>query len=259
MQDLPRHSLIQHLAELRGRLLWVLAAWAVGALVSYVFIDPLFNFLTHPLQIAAQRPGMHLIYTKLTEVFFAQFNIMIWAGFAVAIPMALWQFWRFAAPGLYAHERRDIWPFIIGAPLLFLMGSLLAYYVAMPLTWEFFLGFEQNAPDAGLPIEAQLRVQDYLDLALGFMLAFGLAFQTPLILMLGYRFGWITPADLTRYRRHAIVIIFIVAAIITPTTDVISQCILAVPLLILYELSIVWMRFSSHKNQSHNDPSFPLT
>ena len=134
------------------------------------------------------------------------------------------------------------------APVLFLFGSALAYYAAMPLAWQFFLGFEQAAPNGGLPIEAQLRVEDYLDLALGFMLAFGLAFQTPLMLMLGHRFGWIKPEQLSKYRRHAIVVIFIAAAVITPTTDVFSQCILAMPLWGLYELTIIWMRFSKPRH-----------
>ncbi len=248
----PRLSIIAHLVELRTRLFWVMGAWCFGALVAYIFVDSIFNFLTHPLQVAAQRPGLHLIYTKLTEVFFAQFHIMIWAGCVLALPMALLQLWRFAYPGLYPHEREGVWPFIVMAPVLFLLGSALAYYVAMPLAWQFFLGFEQNTPNAGLPIEAQLRVEDYLDLALGFMLAFGLAFQTPLVLMLGHRFGWIKPEQLSRYRRHAIVIIFIAAAIITPTTDIFSQCILAVPLWILYELTIMWMRSVKKRSLSIN-------
>lgn len=241
--DMPK-SLPQHLTELRARLLWVMGAMLAGTVFSFFFAEQITGFLIRPLA-AAMQPGdtQRLIYTGLTEAFFTYVKVAFFTGVFVTFPVLLWQIWIFVAPGLYKNERRVFLPYLIATPVLFFLGGAAVYFVVIPIAWPFFMSFQTGAEQTALPIELEARISEYLDLIMTLIFAFGLCFQLPVILSLMARAGIITAGTLVKWRKYAIVLIFIVAAILTPP-DVLSQILLAIPLLALYEISIVLIRWT---------------
>lgn len=240
--------LLHHLVELRKRVLWALVTMVIATGVCYIFAQPIYSFLVHPLADATGHSG-RLIYTGLTEAFFTYLSVAFFAGVFITFPILLWQVWLFIAPGLYTNERKAIWPFMVATPALFFMGGAFVYYVMIPFAWPFFLSFQTTAEQTALPIQLETRVSEYLHLVMTLIFAFGIAFQLPVALTLMARVGLITDQGLVKNRKYAILVIFIVAAVLTPP-DVFSQTALALPLLALYEISILVIRHVGKPSQS---------
>ena len=237
-----------HIVELRRRLLWVIAAMLIGTGVSFLFVDQLYNLLIQPLARAMNENDTNrLIYTGLTEGFFTYIKVAFFMGIFITFPILLIQIWLFIAPGLYNQERKVFLPFLIATPVLFFAGGAFVYFLVMPVAWEFFLQFQTSGSETSLPIQLEARVSEYLDLIMTLIFAFGLCFQIPVLLTLLGVAGIISPEFLARNRRYAIVIIFIIAGVLTPP-DVLSQFMLAIPILLLYEISILIIRHVQKKN-----------
>ncbi|WP_067734623.1 twin-arginine translocase subunit TatC [Novosphingobium naphthalenivorans] len=243
--DETQAPLIEHLIELRTRLLRAFLAFAVAFGVCFYFSSDIFAFLVRPLTEAFPAGQGKLIYTKLYEAFFVEVKVALFAAFFVSFPVIANQIWAFVAPGLYAKEKKAFLPFLIATPILFTMGAALAYYVVMPTAFHFFLGFQGDK--GGLKLEALPGTGDYLALVMQFILAFGISFLLPVLLMLLNRAGIVTRAQVAGGRRYAIVAIFIIAAIATPP-DVISQLLLAVPLIALFEGTLIVMWFTEKRD-----------
>ena len=243
--DESKAPLIEHLIELRQRLLWSVAALTVAFLISIFFADEIFGILVRPLTDAFPAGEGKLIYTKLYEAFFVEIKVAMFAAFFLAFPIISNQLWAFVAPGLYAKEKKAFLPFLIATPLLFMAGASLAYFIVMPTAFRFFLGFE--GPVGGLQQEALPAMGDYLSLVMQFILAFGVCFQLPVLLLLLNRAGIVTRQQLKGIRRYMIVGAFALAAILTPP-DVVSQLMLGIPLILLYEVSLLIMWFTDRKN-----------
>lgn len=244
--DDSKAPLIEHLIELRQRLLWSVAALTVAFLISIFFADQIFGILVQPLTDAFPAGEGKLIYTKLYEAFFVEIKVAMFAAFLLAFPIISNQLWAFVAPGLYANEKKAFLPFLIATPVLFMAGASLAYFVVMPTAFKFFLGFE--GPVGGLRQEALPAMGDYLSLVMQFILAFGVCFQLPVLLLLLNRAGIVTRKQLTGMRRYMIVAAFALAAILTPP-DVVSQLMLGIPLVLLYESSLVIMWFTDRRKK----------
>ena len=244
--DDSKAPLIEHLIELRQRLLWSVAALTVAFLISLFFADEIFGILVQPLTDAFPAGEGKLIYTKLYEAFFVEIKVAMFAAFFLAFPIISNQLWAFVAPGLYANEKKAFLPFLIATPVLFMAGASLAYFIVMPTAFKFFLGFE--GPVGGLQQEALPAMGDYLSLVMQFILAFGVCFQLPVLLLLLNRAGIVTREQLKGMRRYMIVGAFALAAILTPP-DVVSQLMLRIPLILLYEGSLVIMWFTDRKKK----------
>lgn len=234
--------LIDHLVELRTRLLYSAIAIAITFAICYFFKEDIYAFLTRPLAAALEGREAHkMIYTSLTEAFFTYLKVSFWAAICLSFPIIASQIWMFVAPGLYKNERGAFLPYLFATPVLFAMGAALVYYVVIPLAWRFFLSFETPGGPGQLPIELEAKVNEYLSLVMHLIFGFGFAFQLPVLLTLLARVGIIGSADLVAKRRYAIVGNVVIAAILTPP-DVLSQISLAIPLILLYEISILSVR-----------------
>jgi sec-independent protein translocase protein TatC len=231
--------LLDHLIELRRRLLWSMAAFLICFFVCYHFSGGFYRFLAEPLAeiIRRRHEQPHLIFTALYEAFFTYIKVAFFAAAFLSFPVVASQVWMFVAPGLYRSEKRAFLPFLIATPVLFLLGAALAYYFVFPFAWRFFLSFETPGGGDGLQIQLQAKVSEYLALVMKLIMAFGIAFQLPVLLTLCAKVGLVSSRALAKRRRYAYVGCFIIAAVLTPP-DVITQTGLAVPLILLYEISI---------------------
>jgi sec-independent protein translocase protein TatC len=233
--------LLDHLIELRRRLLWSFASFAVSFGVCLYFARPIFGFLVQPLLRAGQD---RLIYTAVFEAFFVEIKVAFFAGLMLSFPIIANQLWQFVAPGLYRREKRALLPFLLLTPFLFLSGAAIAYYFAMPIALHFLLSYQGDL--GGVRTEALPAIGNYLSFAMHIIFGFGVAFLLPVLLMLLERAGLVSRAQLKRGRRYAIVISFAVAAVLTPP-DAISMLLLAVPLVLLYEFSLIAIWFTERR------------
>ena len=246
--------LLEHLLELRNRLIYACAALVVAFIICYFFADRIYDFLVQPLaDIYQGQTGRRMIYTGLTEAFFTYIKVAFWAGAFISFPFIAIQLWMFIAPGLYRTEKQAFLPFLAATPVLFFMGGAFVYYFVMPVAWRFFISFETAGGAGDLPIELEARVSEYLDLVMKLIFAFGIAFELPVALTLMGKVGILTSAGLAGARRYAIVGVFIAAAVLTPP-DVISQVGLALPLIGLYELSI-WLVRGIERRRARDEAS----
>lgn len=233
--------LLDHLIELRRRMMWSIAAFIICFAGSYYFAGDIYFFLAEPLAKVLREqgnPDPHLIYTQLYEAFFTRIKVAFFGGAFVGFPVIATQIWLFVAPGLYRSEKRAFLPFLAATPILFILGAALAYYFVFPFAWRFFASFQDPTGGGGVPIELLPRVSEYLDLVMKLIFAFGITFQLPVALTLLAKVGIISSKSLKKFRRYAYVGMFVVAAILAPP-DVITQTGLALPLIALYEISIL--------------------
>jgi sec-independent protein translocase protein TatC len=243
--------LMDHLKELRTRVLWSVGAFIIAFAVCYYFSQQIYAFLAQPLaDILVQQGGgeRRMIFTALYEAFFTYLKVAFFGAAFISFPIWATQLWLFIAPGLYRSEKRAIYPFLLASPVLFVMGAALAYYFIFPLAWQFFISFETPPGSGGIPIQLEAKVGEYLSLVMHMILAFGVAFQMPVLLTLLIKVGILNVETLRKGRRYAVVIMFVVAAIITPP-DIISQIGLAIPLILLYEISIFAARWVAPKRE----------
>jgi len=254
-------SLMEHLTELRNRIGIVFIIFIVIFLACFIrpfgsgtpnFADLTYFWLQAPL--AAREEVSRMIFTGLHEGFFTQVKVAFFVSICVSFPIILLQIWRFVAPGLYKNEQRAIFPFLLATPVLFAMGALMVYYLVIPLAWDFFLSFEMQGGEGALAIEVEPRISEYLSLVMRLMFAFGVSFELPVLLLLLVKAGLMTADGLASKRKYAILLAFIAAAILTPP-DVISQVLLAVPVILLYELSILGARLIQKKQDDTEDAS----
>lgn len=248
-------SIIMHLKELRYRISLSLIFFLFIFGICYYWAADIYNFLLAPLADlvinSKKDENFKLIYTGLTETFTTYLRVSFLASLLIATPFFLWQFYLFIMPGLYKREKTIILPYLISSPILFLIGNIIVYYYIFPLAWKFFLSFEyEGAPTGALPIEFLPSVAEYLNLVVQLMFAFGIAFQLPVLLVLLSHVGVLDYQSLIKKRRMAIVLIFIIAAFLTPP-DVLSQIGLAIPMILLYEASIIICKYISRKKKNN--------
>ena len=238
--DETQAPLLDHLIELRARLLRAIAAVVLAFGVCLYFASDIFGFLIRPLTKAFPPGEGKLVYTKLYEAFFVEIKVALFAAFFISFPVIANQLWAFVAPGLYAKEKKAFLPFLIATPVLFTLGAALAYYFVMPTAFKWLLGFQGEK--GGLDIEALPAAGDYLGLVMQFILAFGISFLLPVLLLLLNRAGIVSRKQLIGLRRYVIVVLTGIAAVITPP-DLLSQILLLIPLLLLFEgsLLVMWL------------------
>lgn len=235
--------LLEHLIELRNRIVYSTFAFVVAFVGCYMVAEPIYQFLTQPLADALQgQPNRQMIFTQVYEAFFTYVRVGAFGALCLAFPFMAFQLWMFIAPGLYRHERAAFVPFLVATPVMFIAGAAFVYYLVLPFAIRFFLGFETPGGNGQLPIELQARVGEYLSFVMTLIFAFGFCFELPVLLVLLGRVGIVTSEGLASARRYAIVGVVAVAAVVTPP-DVFSQIALSVPLIGLYEASVwlVWL------------------
>ena len=243
-------SFVGHLTELRSRLIKSIIYLSIFFIISYIFSENIYNFLVSPYAEAVKNDDVsrRMIFTALHETFIVYLKVAFFASLFISSPLILIQIWKFVAPGLYKNEKKALLPYLVATPLLFLLGGSLVYYLIMPLAIKFFLTFETSAQFGHLPIQLEAKVNEYLSLIMRLIFAFGLSFQLPVLLSLLARVGFIDSQYLKKRRKYVIVIIFTMAAILTPP-DPITQIGLGIPLLILYELSILSVKIIEKKKK----------
>jgi len=241
-------SFVGHLTELRSRLTKSIIYLFIFFLVCYFFSENIYNFLVAPYAEAVKDDEINrrMIFTALHETFITYLKVAFFAAMFITSPIILTQIWKFVAPGLYKNEKRALLPYLIATPVLFLLGGMLVYYLIMPLAIKFFLSFETTAHINSLPIQLEAKVNEYLSLIMRLIFAFGISFQLPILLSLLARVGFVDSEYLKKRRKYVIVIIFSIAALLTPP-DPITQIGLGIPLLILYELSILTVKIIEKK------------
>ena len=244
--------LLEHLVELRTRLMYAAGGFLVAFLVCFYFANPMFDFLVEPLAgIWEGEADRRMIYTALHEKFFTNIKVAFFAAAFISFPIIAGQIWMFVAPGLYKNEKSAFLPFLIATPLLFLMGASLVYYFVMPVAWQFFASFQSLGAEGALPIELLPKVGEYLSLVMRLIFAFGISFELPVLMTLLARVGIVNSEGLKKKRRYAIVAAFAAAAILTPP-DPLSQISLAIPIILLYEISIISARMIEKKREKQN-------
>ena len=244
------NSFTSHFKELRSRLIKSIVLILLIFIISYTFAEHIYEFLVEPYANAVrdELQSRRLIFTALHETFITYLKVAFFAAIFLGSPILFIQIYKFIAPGLYKNEKRAILPYLISTPILFLLGGMLVYYLVMPLAIKFFLSFETIGSETNLPIQLEAKVNEYLSLIMRLIFAFGLSFQLPVLLNLLARIGVVNANYLKKTRRYVVVIIFSVAAILTPP-DPITQIGLAIPLLLLYELSIITVKFTEKKHK----------
>ncbi len=244
-------SFVGHLTELRTRLIRSFVFLLLAFIFCYIFSEEIYKFLVKPYSDAVieNKLDRRLIFTALHEAFLTYLKVAFFASFFITSPIILSQIWKFVAPGLYKDEKKALLPYLIATPLLFLLGGLLVYYLIMPLAIKFFLSFESQGEVGSIAIQLEAKVNEYLSLIMRLIFAFGISFQLPVILSLLARIGVIDSLYLKKRRKYVVVIIFTIAAILTPP-DPITQIGLALPLLILYELSILTVKMIENKKNA---------
>ena len=244
-------SFVEHLTELRSRLVKSFIYLFICFIICYFFAENIYRFLVEPYADAVRNDGTNrrLIFTALHETFITYLKVAFFTAIFVTSPIILTQIWKFIAPGLYKDEKRALLPYLIATPTLFLLGGMLVYYLVMPLAIKFFLTFETSIQVTSLPIQLEAKVNEYLSLIMRLIFAFGISFQLPVLLSLLARVGFIDSEYLKKRRKYVVIIIFAVAAILTPP-DPITQIGLGIPLLILYELSILSVKIIEKKKKN---------
>ena len=249
MESEDKQPFMSHLEELRKRLMYAAIAVGVGFAACYAFAERLFGLLVAPLQ-AVMPEGDHLIFTNLPEMFFTYLKVSLLAGIMLVAPFIFYQLWMFIAPGLYQKEKRYVIPFVISSTILFVGGSLFGYYVVFPFGFKFFIGFSNEY------VKALPSVKQYFSFAIKLLFAFGVVFELPVVMFFLAKMGIVTPELLKRKRKYAILMTFVLAAILTPP-DVVTQCMMAGPLIILYEIGIIVARIARQKKKEKEEEDEP--
>ena len=249
-----QNSFTSHFVELRARLLKSIIFIFFVFIISYIFAEHIYNFLVEPYANAVKddKTSRRLIFTALHETFITYLKVAFFAAIFLGSPILIIQIYKFIAPGLYKNEKKAILPYLVFTPILFLFGGILVYYLVMPLAIKFFLSFESIGSNTTLPIQLEAKVNEYLSLIMRLIFAFGISFQLPILLNLLAKIGVVNSNYLRKSRRYVIVIIFAAAAVLTPP-DPITQIGLAIPLLLLYELSIITVKFTEKKDKELED------
>jgi len=250
-EKIKQSSFVEHLTELRSRLVKSVIYLFITFVICYFFAENIYSFLVAPYAEAVENDetNRRMIFTALHETFVTYLKVAFFAAIFITSPVILTQIWKFVAPGLYKNEKKALLPYLIATPTLFLLGGMLVYYLVMPLAIKLFLSFETSIQMSSLPIQLEAKVNEYLSLIMRLIFAFGISFQLPVLLSLLARVGFIDSEYLQKRRKYVIVIIFAVAAILTPP-DPITQIGLGIPLLILYELSILSVKFIEKKKKN---------